>query len=114
MISNYFVPFVVLISISVFILWMCLTSFNVVEIGEGTTSENVVFSLLIGISILVVACPCALGLATPTAVMVGTSVGIRNGVLIKTGAALESAYKVDVVVFDKTGTLTTGMLLSHL
>ena len=114
-ISNVFVPVVVGISLVVFVIWMVLTQIGIVNlcrIGEPVpcTSRNVVFSLLMWINVLVIACPCALGLATPTAVMVGSAVGAKAGILIKTGAALESVYKTDVVALDKTGTITFGEL----
>lgn len=95
-ISGYFVPVVIGIAV--------LSAFAWYYFG----GETAVFALTIFISVLVIACPCALGLATPTAIMVGTGKGAEYGVLIKSGAALETAHKVKTIVFDKTGTITEG------
>lgn len=94
-IAAYFVPTVIAIAILSAIAWKVA--------GESNT-----FVLTIFISVLVIACPCALGLATPTAIMVGTGKGAENGILIKGGEALETTYKIDTVIFDKTGTITEG------
>ena len=96
-IAGYFVPIVISIAIATFIIW-----FN---FGPEPV---LTFSLLNFVAVMIIACPCALGLATPTAVMVGTGKGAENGVLIKGGESLETAHKIDTVVFDKTGTLTKG------
>ena len=95
-ISLYFVPTVIVIAIATGLSWYFL--------GETTFTA----ALRYFIAILVIACPCAMGLATPTSIMVGTGRGAQLGVLVKNGAALENAEKIDVLVFDKTGTLTTG------
>jgi len=94
-ISGYFVPVVIGLALISSLAWLI-------------SGQSVVFALTIFISVLVIACPCALGLATPTAIMVGTGKGAEYGVLIKSGVALETAHKIQTIVFDKTGTLTEG------
>ncbi len=95
-VSGYFVPVVCAIAVLAGIAWY---------FGTGGDLE---FALTIFIAILVIACPCALGLATPTAIMVGTGKGAENGILIKGGEALETTHKVNTIIFDKTGTITEG------
>lgn len=96
-IAGVFVPVVIGIALLTFILWLILG-------GES----GVVHGLLAAVTVLVIACPCALGLATPTAIMVGVGKGAENGILIKDAESLESAKKVDAIVLDKTGTITEG------
>ena len=103
-ISAVFVPSVIGISILVFILWMVLTGVGLV--GVNHPDVNLAFQL--AVSVLVISCPCALGLATPVAIMVGTGKGAENGILIKSAEAFERLEQVDVFLFDKTGTLTKG------
>lgn len=94
-ISGYFVPVVFIIAVLSALAWYI-------------SGQDVIFTLKVFIAILVIACPCALGLATPTAIMVGTGKGAELGVLVKSGEALETAHKIDTIIFDKTGTLTKG------
>ena len=95
-IAEYFVPAVVAIAVSSSLLWYLI----------GSASP--VTSVLIFVSVVIIACPCALGIATPAALLVGTAKGAQNGILLKSGEALEVAGKIDTVVFDKTGTITVG------
>lgn len=94
-VSGIFVPAVILIATVTFIIWMLV-------------GETIGFSLARGISVLVISCPCALGLATPVAIMVGNGIGAQNGILFKTAVSLEETGKVNIVALDKTGTITTG------
>ena len=96
-IAGYFVPVVISIAVATFVVWF--------DFGPAPA---LTFALLNFVAVLIIACPCALGLATPTAVMVGTGKGAENGILIKGGESLETVHRVDTVVFDKTGTLTKG------
>ncbi|GJP29812.1 hypothetical protein CLOM_g19884 [Closterium sp. NIES-68] len=108
-ISAVFVPAVVLLSLIVFLAWLItgyIGTFPSSWLPRGMTPFEL--ALQFGIAVLVIACPCALGLATPTAVMVATGVGAQQGILIKGADALERAHKIETVVFDKTGTLTQG------
>uniref|UniRef100_A0A0R0LL96 P-type Cu(+) transporter n=1 Tax=Glycine max TaxID=3847 RepID=A0A0R0LL96_SOYBN len=108
-ISKYFVPLVIIISFTTWLAWFLAGKYHAYPKSWIPSSmDTFELALQFGISVMVIACPCALGLATPTAVMVGTGVGASQGVLIKGGQALESAHKVDCIVFDKTGTLTVG------
>jgi len=94
-VSGYFVPIVFAIAVVAFLAWFI-------------SGESLFFSLTVFIAVLVIACPCALGLATPTAIMVGTGKGAEYGILIKSGGALETTQKIDTIIFDKTGTITEG------
>jgi len=106
-ISAVFVPAVVGAAVLTFLVWLFAVP-NFVDASFYASATPFVKALLAGTAVVVVACPCALGLATPTAIMVGTGKGAENGILIKSGEALETAYKIDAIVFDKTGTLTHG------
>ncbi len=94
-VAGYFVPTVLVIAVLAAVIW-------------ALSGQGLAFVLTVFVSVLVIACPCALGLATPTAIMVGTGLGATHGILIKSGEALEIAHKVDTVVLDKTGTVTLG------
>lgn len=97
LVASYFVPAVIVIAIAVFAIWYVLGP-----------EPSYVYAMLTAVAVLIIACPCALGLATPTAIMVGTAKGAESGILIRSAESLERAHSVQVVVLDKTGTLTSG------
>lgn len=112
-VAGYFVPTIIGLGLTTFFGWMFLSHIlsnppKIFQVEEG--GGRVMVCLKLCISVIVFACPCALGLSTPTAVMVGTGVGAENGILVKGGAILEAATRINHVVFDKTGTLTTGRM----
>ncbi len=97
MISSYFVPIVLMLSLATFAIWY--------DFGQ---TPALLLAILNTVAVLIIACPCAMGLATPTAIMVGTGNGAEQGILIKDAESLETAHKINTVIFDKTGTLTNG------
>lgn len=112
-VAGYFVPIIITLGLSTFICWMVLSHIlphpPMIFLSDASGGRLMVCVKLC-IAVIVFACPCALGLATPTAVMVGTGVGAEQGILVKGGAALETATKINHVVLDKTGTLTMGKM----
>ncbi|XP_072898033.1 copper-transporting ATPase 2-like [Hemitrygon akajei] len=115
--SGYFVPFIVLMSLITLTVWIIIgfVNFDIMKKNLAGYNKNISkaelivrFAFKTSITVLSIACPCALGLAVPTAVMVGTGIGAQNGILIKGGEPLEMAHKINVVMFDKTGTITHG------
>ena len=96
-VASWFVPVVIAIASLTFVIWLIY--------GPAPAFT---YALLNFIAVLIIACPCAMGLATPTSIMVGTGKGAENGILIRGGESLETAHKLDAIMFDKTGTLTRG------
>jgi Cu+-exporting ATPase len=112
-VAGYFVPIIITLGLATFVAWMVLSHvlpYPPKVFMDHASGGKLMVCVKLCIAVIVLACPCALGLATPTAVMVGTGVGAEQGILVKGGAALETATKVNHVVFDKTGTLTVGKM----
>jgi len=113
-VSSYFVPIVIIIALFTFLTWLCAVTMGFVPqsmIDMAGVADGGMLAFEFGSAVLVIACPCALGLATPTAVMVGSGLAASFGILFKGGDVLERASKVTAILFDKTGTLTKGVLL---
>ncbi|KAL2127237.1 hypothetical protein VTI74DRAFT_11060 [Chaetomium olivicolor] len=113
LLAGYFVPTILFLGLMTFLVWMVLShvlSHPPKIFLEDASGGKIMVCVKLCISVIVFACPCALGLATPTAVMVGTGVGAENGILVKGGAALETTTKITQVVMDKTGTITYGKM----
>jgi len=107
LVSSYFVPIVIILAIATFVVWYDFgpaPAFAEASAGKPA----LLFALLNTVAVLIIACPCAMGLATPTAIMVGTGKGAEHGILIKDAESLETAHKINTIIFDKTGTLTKG------
>lgn len=109
-VSGVFVPSVMVIALVTFVVWWMMGPGGAGGAGAawGSWGSRLSAALVPSVSVLIIACPCALGLATPTAIMVGTGIGARRGILIKSGAALENAHRLTAIVLDKTGTITQG------
>jgi P-type Cu+ transporter len=107
-VSAVFVPAVIAIAVLTFLVWYFLIPLGTVAPGLNAANELFTRALINMVAVLVIACPCAMGLATPTAIMVGTGKGAESGILLRTGEALERAGKVKTVILDKTGTITKG------
>ncbi|GAA6063279.1 hypothetical protein JCM10212_004661 [Sporobolomyces blumeae] len=111
-VAGYFVPTVISLGLCTFVAWMIIAhaTNHLPHVFDEAGASKFMVCLRLCISVIVVACPCALGLSTPTAVMVGTGVGAQNGILIKGAGPLEASYRIDRIVLDKTGTITVGKL----
>ncbi len=113
-VTGYFVPFVLLLSITSFLSWIIFPEFHIAVLSffnfpwVNTELETITLAILSMTAVLVISCPCALGLATPTALMVGSGIGAEKGILIRNGEAIQTMKDVRAVLFDKTGTLTKG------
>ncbi|EGC32840.1 hypothetical protein DICPUDRAFT_14789, partial [Dictyostelium purpureum] len=110
-VASYFVPSIFAFGIIMFVVWFCLAHYDIVD----TDGQNAfTFAIKIAMAVLVISCPCAISLATPTSIMVGSGVAAKHGILFKGGDVIESTHKIKTIVFDKTGTLTTGNIeISH-